>query len=324
MFGGKSFNPATDIPSLDGKVIFVTGGKSSFSCTEGYTELMRWKGNTGLGKEMIDQLAQHNPSHIYLAARTPSKGNAAVADVKKAMPSVNITFISLDLASFDSISSAAKDFTSKSPRLDLLINNAGVMALPPGTTKEGYEVQFGTNHVGHALLTKLLLPTLLSTAKEPVADVRIINLSSEGHRLAPSGGLKFDKDVLDQQGTWARYGQSKLANIMFTRELAARYPAITSVAIHPGVIKTDLYAPNQNSSMIMRYGMMVFSPLMKTVTTGAYNQLWAATTKKEELTNGAYYTPVGSKSNGGGYAQDQKLSKELWDWTEKELSSKGF
>lgn len=281
-------------------------------------------GNTGLGKETIDQLAKHEPSHIYLAARTPSKGNAAVDEVKKAMPSANISFLPLDLASFESISSAAKEFLAKSQRLDLLINNAGVMALPPGTTQEGFEIQFGTNHVGHALLTKLLLPTLLSTAEQPGSDVRIINLTSEGHRMAPSGGIKVDKEVMDKQGTWARYGNSKLANIMFSRELATRYPSITSVAVHPGIIKTDLYAPNQNSSMIMKYGLMVFAPMMKTVATGAHNQLWAATTKKEDLANGAYYTPVGSKSNGGGYAQDKAQSKELWEWTEKQLSSKGY
>lgn len=281
-------------------------------------------GNTGLGKETIDQLAKHDPSHIYLAARTPSKGQAAVADVKKATPTANITFLPLDLASFDSISSAAKEFTAKSERLDVLLNNAGVMALPPGTTKEGYEVQFGTNHVGHALLTKLLLPTMLSTAQQPGSDVRIVNLSSEGHRLAPSGGLKLDKADLDKESTWVRYGHSKLANILFSQELAARYPSITSVAVHPGVIKTDLYVPNQTSSMIMKYGLMVFGPLMKTVTTGAYNQLWAATTQKEELKNGVYYTPVGSESKGSGNAQNRSLAKELWDWTEKTLSSKGY
>lgn len=286
--------------------------------------LMAGIGNTGLGKETIDQLAKHDPKHIYLAARTPAKGEAAVADVQSAIPTAQITFLPLDLASFNSISAAAKEFTTKSQRLDILMNNAGVMALPPGTTKEGYEIQWGTNHLGHALLTKLLLPTLLSTAKQPGSDVRIVNLTSEGHRLAPYGGLKLDKKKLDKQNTWARYGNSKLSNILFTRELAERYPSITSVSVHPGVIKTDLYLPNQNSSLIMRYGMLLFSPLMKTVTTGAYNQLWAATTKKEELINGAYYIPVGVESKGSGNAEDRKQSKELWEWTEKELSFNGY
>lgn len=307
IFGGVRFDPDTDVPRLSNKVILVTGG------------------NTGLGRETVRQLAKHEPSHIYLAARTPSKGEAAAAAVKQALPHANITFLPLDLASFDSISSAARLFKRQSQRLDVLINNAGVMALPPGTTSEGYEIQLGTNHVGHALLTRLLLPTMLSTAKEKNSDVRIIHLTSEAHQLAPrSSGLRLNKAQLDQESTWVRYGHSKLANIMYARELAERYPSITSVAVHPGIIKTDLYGPNQRSSTIMKYGLMIFGSLMKTIETGVHNQLWAATTEKENLVNGAYYTPVGCRSNGGGYAQNQKLSKELWDWTEKELDSKGY
>lgn len=172
-------------------------------------------------------------------------------------------------------------------------------------------------------MTKLLLPTLLSTAKEPGSDVRIINLTSEGHRLAPSGGCPLEKSKLDKAGPWRRYGHSKLANILFTKELASRYPSITSVAIHPGVIKTDLYVPNASSSMIMRYGMMAFGPFMKTASTGAFNQLWAATAPKAGLTNGAYYTPVGYLSKPSGYGQDGSMARELWEWTEKELASKG-
>ena len=290
-----------------------------------YARLTDKSGNTGLGRETVKQLAKHEPFHIYLAARTPSKGEAAAAAVKQALPHANVTFLPLDLASFDSISSATKSFKRQSQRLDVLINNAGAMALPPGTTSEGYEIQVGTNHVGHALLTRLLLPTMLSTAKEIDSDVRIIHVASEGHQLAPrSGGLRLDKTQLDQESTWARYGHSKLANIMYARELAERYPSITSVAVHPGIVKTDLFGPNQQSSAIMKYGLMVFGSFMKTVETGANNQLWAATTMKKNLANGAYYTRVGCRSNGSGHAQDEKLSKELWDWTEKELDSKGY
>ncbi|MCJ1387300.1 hypothetical protein MMC18_000141 [Xylographa bjoerkii] len=307
MFGGKSFTPESDIPDLEGKVYLVTGG------------------NTGLGKETILQLAKHKPAHIYLAARTPSKAENAIKEIQAAVPGANISFLSLDLTSFASIAEAARSFASQSQRLDVLMNNAGIMATPPGTTKEGYEIQFGTNHMGHALLTKLLLPTLLSTAKEPDADVRIVNLTSEGHNLAPSGGILFDKAKLDAQGPWARYGQSKLANILFTKDLAARYPTITSVAIHPGVIQTDLYEPNRASSALLRYGMsllgfLVFISLQE----GAKNQLWAATTKKEDLQSGAYYKPIASLSKGSGNAQNATLAKTLWDWTQEELEKKGY
>lgn len=151
-----------------------------------------------------------------------------------------------------------------------------------------------------------------------------MNLTSEGHRLAPSGGCPLEKSKLDNAGPWGRYGHSKLANILFTKGLAARYPDITSVAIHPGVIKTDLYVPNASSSMIMRYGMMAFGPFMKTASTGAFNQLWATTSPKQDLLNGAYYTPVGSLSKASGYGQDVQMARELFDWTEKELESKGY
>ena len=157
------------------------------------------------------------------------------------MPNANITFLHLDLASLESVKTAADTFSGKSDRLDILINNAGVMALPASTTKEGYEIQFGTNHIGHFLLTKLLLPTLQRTA-EGQGDVRIVNLSSEGHRLPPRGGLAL-KDAhsdMASYNTWVRYGQSKLANILFTRELTRRYPAIKTAALHPGGIDTGL------------------------------------------------------------------------------------
>lgn len=120
---GKSFSPDNDIEDLSQRVILVTGG------------------NAGLGREAVYQLAKHNPSHIYLAARTPTKGEAAVTEIKDAVPSARISFLPLDLASFESISSAVEIFTSKSKRLDILMNNAGIMATPSGTTEEGYEIQ---------------------------------------------------------------------------------------------------------------------------------------------------------------------------------------
>lgn len=286
--------------------------------------LISVSGNTGLGKETVLQLAKHNPSQIYLAARTPSKAEAAIEEIKAAVPSANIKLLNLDLTSFTSIADAARQFTSRSQRLDVLINNAGVMALPPGTTKDGYEIQFGTNHIGHALLTKLLMPTLLATAKQPGSDVRIVNVSSEGHNLAPSGGVTWDKAKLDALGPWGRYGNSKLANILFARKLAAKYPTITSVSVHPGLIATDLYLPNKSSNALLRYGMALVQPLMfRSVEQGTRNQLWAATAPKGQLKNGAYYKPVGSLSNGSGDAQNGEMAEKLWEWTEKELASKG-
>lgn len=141
MFWGKSFVPDSDIKDLSDKVILVTGGGQTVLYILFLSIAHFDIGNTGLGKEAVRQLAKHNPSRIYLAARTPSKGEAAVAEIKGAVPSAQIIFLPLDLASFGSISSAVNLFKAQSKRLDILMNNAGIMATPAGITKEGYEIQ---------------------------------------------------------------------------------------------------------------------------------------------------------------------------------------
>ncbi|KAF2131081.1 oxidoreductase-like protein [Dothidotthia symphoricarpi CBS 119687] len=310
---GVSFNPEKDIGSLEGKVIIVTGG------------------NAGLGKATVSYLASHNPAKIYLAARTASKAASAIKDIRASVPNAcEIEHLQLDLTSFSSIAEAAAVFQKQESRLDLLINNAGVMANPFDTTKEGYEIQFGTNHMGHALFTKLLLPTLLATAEKPGTDVRIVNLSSEGHNLAASQGLLFDNAALEQQGTWRRYGNSKLSNVLFTRELADRYPQITSVSLHPGVIFTDLYV-NMRANILLKIGLFLagfLAPFLpgfyKDSEGGALNTAWCATTSKENLVNGAYYKPVGVKSAGSKFAQDAGMQKKLAEFTDAELAKHGY
>ena len=287
---------------------------------------MRSPGNAGLGLESIRQLVAHGPKCVFLASRTPSKGEEAVTNIKKIFPSANIVYLPLNLASFDSISNAAKAFASQSDRLDILMNNAGVMALPPGTTKDGYEIQLGTNYIGHALLTKLLMPTLLATAKEHGADVRIINLSSEASVFASKPDVLFDKSKLDAQPTLTRYGYTKLANILFTRELAMRYPTITSVAVHPGIIYSDIWGPLQHTATFtVRWLSAATTFLFGTsIEVGVRNQLWAATCKRGEVVSGGFYKPVGHLSMGSPLAQDARLATKLWEWTEKELEKHGF
>ncbi|KIY48187.1 NAD(P)-binding protein [Fistulina hepatica ATCC 64428] len=303
MWGGyKKFDPVKDIPDLSGKVILITGG--------------RWpKSNT---------TNNHNPTHIYLAARTQSKAEQAIADIKKDVPDARITYLPLDLTSFASIKKAADLFLAQSSRLDLLINNAGIMATPPGKTAEGYEIQFGTNHMGHALLTKLLLPTLLETTKHPGADVRVISITSIAHNFTLFT-MTYDQDELNSRHPVSRYALSKLANVQYARELAVCYPQITSVSVHPGVISTDVFDNFQNLDFLHR----IVVPFMKSwvwanVQDGAKTQLWATTVSKDKLQNGAYYEPIGVKTLGSVFARDSKASKKLWDWTQEELISKGY
>lgn len=246
------------------------------------------------------------------------------------MPSAcEIIHLPLDLTSFSSIAEAAATFHRAETRLDVLINNAGIMACPYSTTKEGYEIQFGTNHMGHALLTKLLLPALLKTS-ETHGDARVITLSSAGHAIGVPGGLILDQPKLEQQGTWKRYGQSKLCNLLFARELSERYPSITSVSLHPGVIFTDLFQ-SLRANVFLKAGLWFYGLFFflipghyKSTEGGALNQTWAATARKEDLVNGAYYKPVGAKSDGSKAARDTGLQKKLWEYTEAELGKHGY
>jgi len=211
---------------------------------------------------------------------------------------------------------------SKEERLDLLFLNAGIMATPPGTTTEGYEIQFGTNHIGHALLTKLLLPTLLKTAAEPGSDVRVISLSSIGHLYAPWSGISFADLKTDMAGstTWCRYAQSKLANILFVKGLQKRFgeKGVKAVAVHPGVVDTELYRSTFSGylglgRLLDRGKRWVYTGVEK----GALNQLWAGVGRDVE--GGEYYTPVGVGGQGSRWSGDEGLADALWEWTEKAL-----
>jgi NAD(P)-dependent dehydrogenase (short-subunit alcohol dehydrogenase family) len=307
-FSGKSFNPQVDIGDLSEKVILVTGA------------------NTGIGKETILQLAKHNPAKLYLAARTESKAQDAITSIKSALSKpVDIEYLPLDLASLKSVREAAAIVNASASRLDILILNAGIMAVPPGKSESGHDIQLATNHIGHFQLTKLLLPLLEKTAAIPGSDVRVVSVSSEAYNMAPSIDTITSTEKLTNTGPWTRYGASKAANILFAAELARRYPAFKSVSLHPGMIKTDLYLPNQEVNPLFKYGIALFGPLvLRGVPEGAHNQLWAAAgAKREELVNGAYYTPVGKSHVGNKFAQDQASGKRLWEWTEAELRKVG-
>lgn len=196
--------------------------------------------------------------------------------------------------------------------------NAGIMAQPPSLTVDGYELQFGTNHLGHALLIKKLIPLL-----EATTHPRIVLLTSQGWGLHPHGGIVFDKLKTTQDiafgGPWVRYGQSKLANLVYARELAKRFPAITSVSVHPGVVGTGLVTGLGIKEKMLVYATtwwMILQPHE-----GAFSQTWAATVDKAEIRNGGYYEPVGKLMDRklDATARDEALAERLWDWTEEAL-----
>lgn len=301
---GSSFEPSRDIGDLSGKVILVTGG------------------NAGLGKETVLQLAQHNPSRIYLAARDATKACEAINLIQGSLSaSVDIRHLPLDLSSFQSIHKAAETFCSECDRLDVLILNAGTMANPPELTKEGFEIQLGTNHIGHFLLTKLLLPTLQKTAASPASDVRIVTLSSVASHSAPSFDVMTSTPALLSAHTLSRYAASKAANVLFASELARRYPDILSVSVHPGAVSSELYRYTVAMNAVSRFGIGIFSTILRSVCTGAMNQLWVAGTKRELLVNGAYYVPIGVRGSNR-FANDTDMARRLWEWTEKRIAER--
>ena len=279
-------------------------------------------GNSGLGKQTALQLAKHNPSVIYITSRSEPKGQEAIKEILTVVPSAKLHLITLDLASLTSVRQAATQFLALSARLDLLINNAGIMAVPAGTTEEGYEVQFGTNHLGHAHLTNLLLPTLVATAQLPGADVRIVTLTSDTHSWTPKGGIKFDtlRSSQEAESKVAKYGQSKLANLLHSKELARRYPTLTCVAIHPGTVETGLSKPMREKHLWVRvFEATIGSVIGVDVEKGVLNSLWAATGK--DVVSGAYYVPVGKQTQASEDARDGKLATRLWEWSNEELKS---
>ncbi|KAK1985665.1 short chain dehydrogenase [Colletotrichum cereale] len=307
MMGGCDFQPDTDIPDLAGKVVLVTGG------------------NSGLGLETVRQIAKHNPAHIYLAARSKEKGEAAIETLKTENPdAAPISLLPLDLASFESVKAAAKQFAAASDRLDLLINNAGIMHTPEGLTEDGYEIQFGTNHMGHALLTQLLLPTLKRTAAaEKDADVRVVFLSSDAEGWAPKDTYRFDrfKTTMPETASRFRYGISKVANVHYAAALAERTSDVKVVSVHPGVVGTNLGEPLMSSiNVVFRTLLWVGVKILAvSAQKGALNQLWASF--HPDVKTGAFYHPVGIPGKGTKLSQDREKREQLWKWTEDELRS---
>lgn len=251
-----------NIPDQHGRVAIVTGG------------------NTGLGFETARMLAAHG-AKVVLAVRDVEKGGQAAARIAG-----DVAIQALDLTSLDSIRSAAADLRAAYPRIDLLINNAGVMYTPRRTTADGFELQFGTNHLGHFALTGLLINHLL-----PVPGSRVVTVSSTGHRI--QAAIHFDD--LQWQRSYSRagaYGQSKLANLMFTYELQRRlapHGATIAVAAHPGVSNTELV---RNLPSAFRGPIRWLAPLLtQKPEMGALPTLRAAT--DPAVLGGQYYGPGG-------------------------------
>jgi retinol dehydrogenase-12 len=296
-------------------------------------------GNAGLGFETVLRLASHNASHIYILSRNPSTTATAISSIRSLV--VNccpITHIPLDLTDLSSVRSCAEELQRQEQRLDILFLNAGIMLVPPGLTAQGYEIQFGTNHLGHFLLARLLLPILKKTAELPGSDVRVVVLSSVGMVFTWGRGIEYEHlreagSVLTPASLY-RYARTKLCNALFATEFHNRFSdlSITCVAVHPGIISTGLwstplaFAQNWGAvgNWLKKASMMVPVIGFEGVETGVKGQLWAAVGKlgkgSGQVEGGEFYTPVGVKGQGTPACYSAEEAKRLWDWSEKEVA----
>ena len=283
-----------DVPGQLGRLAVVTGA------------------NTGLGFETAQVLAARGAS-VVLAVRDIEKGKAAAARIAGTAPGANVTVQALDLTSLDSIRAAAAELRARHPRIDLLVNNAGVMLTPKQATGDGFELQFGTNHLGPFALTGLLLEQML-----PVPGSRVVTVSSLAHRI----GARINFGDLQGERSYSRvaaYGQSKLANLMFTYELQRRLSGAGTIAVaaHPGLASTELgrYTP---AIVAFSYALVSQQAAM-----GALPTLRAAT--DPGVAGGQYYGPRGlfgtrgypTLAHSSRRSHDTAIQRRLWTVSEE-------
>ncbi|KAJ7223493.1 NAD(P)-binding protein [Mycena pura] len=275
----STFEPERDMPDLSGIIAVVTGG------------------NSGIGYHTVEHLLLKN-ARVYLAARPGAKSTAAVRKLEAETGRAPV-FLELDLADLTSVRRAATTFLAQESRLDVLFNNAGVMAPPVELlTAQNHDLPFGTNVIGHYFLTQLLLPALAASSAVSGLPARIIYISSATHLIAPSGGIAFaslkggpERDAwLTTQNSWVvpwrLYGQSKLANIVVSNHFAKTHSDIlVSCALHPGCINTPL---KRHTSLA---NQLVWDLLLYPASIGAVTQLWAGTTASPAQITGQYLIP---------------------------------
>jgi NAD(P)-dependent dehydrogenase (short-subunit alcohol dehydrogenase family) len=276
----------------------------------------------GLGAETARALAERG-ARVTLTARDAAKGEAAAEEIRQSTGNSKIDVMALELMSLDSVRAFAKEFAARHKKLNVLINNAGVMACPLARTANGWESQFATNHLGHFLLTGLLTPLLVASAPS-----RVISVSSRGHRFSPVvfDDIHFERRPYDK---WSAYGQSKTANVLFAVELDRRLAGkrVRANALHPGGIVTELgrhLSQDDIKELMSRApgGKMEW----KTPEQGAATSVWGATAPELEGQGGLYLDDCQIASQrtreddpGGyeAYARDPEAAKRLWTVSEE-------
>ncbi|XP_008306374.1 retinol dehydrogenase 12-like [Cynoglossus semilaevis] len=277
--------PWSSEAQLKGKTVLITGA------------------NTGIGKETAVDLAKRG-SKIIIACRDMSKAEAAVKEIIERSGNSDVTCKTLDLADTKSIRQFAEVINREEPAVNILINNAGVMMCPYQKTVDGFEMQIGVNHLGHFLLTHLLLDLIKRST-----PARIVNLSSMAH----SWGV-INLDDINSEKSYSdvkAYSQSKLANVLFTRSLAKRLEGtgVTVYAVHPGVVQTDLW---RHLSSPRQLAMKLVSPFTKDSVQGAQTSIYCAVEPTLENESGGYYSDC-APAKCSTAAKDDIMAEKLWD-----------
>ncbi|KAH7321293.1 retinol dehydrogenase [Stachybotrys elegans] len=289
-----------NLPDQAGKVFIVTGGSS------------------GVGLELARILYQHNAT-IYIATRSEDRANEAIADIKKSQPSSKgqLVFLKLVLDDLTTIKASAEEFLAKESRLDVIWNNAGVMTPPQGSkTKQGYELQVGTNSLGHFLFIKFLTPIILETAKTaPKGSVRIVWVSSVSIDFGPKPAIDFDNmDFKRDEDPQSKYNRSKSGNLIHAAEFQRRYPdsGVVSTSMNPGLLKTGL---QRHFSPMQKFQIKLIARPAKF---GAYTELFAgldpSVTEEDK-----WITPFGHREAPRQDIIEPEQCRKYWEWCEEQV-----
>ncbi|KAL0954793.1 hypothetical protein HGRIS_003741 [Hohenbuehelia grisea] len=318
----NKFDPTKDIPDLTGKVAIVTGG------------------NRGMGFHVVQQLVNHG-AKVYMAARSEVSALEAIAKIEAAKPEIKsknqINYLHLDLGTLKSAQASATEFLGLETELDILVHNGGLMNHPYAKTSDGLEDGMAINHFAPFVFTKLLSPLLIKSAEKQGTDVRVIMVSSEIHSRAPPGGKFASLDEINdplappssQDGLvarYARYARTKLANILYAKQLQKVFDEASStalaIAVNPGGVATDTVLEDMGSfrlvGPILRF---LVSKFAKSPLEGSLSALYVATSpdvrRSASKFAGAYVEPVGKLFAPSKDAQNDELAKVLWEVTEK-------
>lgn len=270
-------------------------------------------GNAGIGKATATALAKQG-NKIILACRDEQKADAAIKEIRKASGNQEVHNVVCDLSSLASVHTCSETYRAQFGKLDILINNAGVATDKLQFTKDGFELHMGVNHFGHFLLTT----SLIDLIQEP-KEGRVVNVSSDAHYRGKINFDTFRGEIgIDRYKGMPSYGQSKLANVLFTKELARRYPSIMSHSLHPGVVGTNIAKKNDNGRIWkMMWGL--FKPLMLSPEKGTLTSIYLASADEPLKMNGKYFSKRKEKAPSD-IANDEALALKLWEVSEELVS----